>query len=108
MATINNIKAGAMAYSPDGMRPWGAVPTEKRSNVTLGTVLGEKVVINSPLWTLDPQRKFSVERIYIEIVTVPEEPPTQPPNLPPPDEVTMRWLKDGEVFTTQNYVKKVG
>jgi hypothetical protein len=81
MATINNIKPGAMAYSPDGMRTWGAVPEEKRKNVILGTIIGDKVVIDYPLWTLDPQRKFSVERIYIEIVTVPDNPPDPNPTI---------------------------
>lgn len=68
-----NILGGAEAYSPDGDRLWGTVPSNLRDDVTVVGFLGDKAVIDNPRWSNG--KRWTVETAYVEVVVI----------IPPPD-----------------------
>jgi len=72
-----DISAGAIAYSPDGARNWGEVPSSLRENVTIVGFLGDKAKVGSPAWSNG--KAWTVETKYVTPIT--ETPPTAEKNL---------------------------
>lgn len=72
-----DISSGATAYSPDGARPWGDVPSSIQENVTVIGFLKDKAKISSPAWSNG--KTWTVEIKYVTPIT--ETPPDVEKNL---------------------------